>query len=124
MNKVEVFILDRKLASYKEATFKNAHKILKLTRQKNRYLEIYLVTNSRMSKNVLAFRAAKNFPRPDLRQKPLGEIHLNPDYIKKHRQNPIFMLIHGYLHLLGYDHKKRNDRIKMQKKEAKLLSKI
>ena len=29
--------------------------------------------------------------------------------------------LHGYLHLLGYDHKKNKDFIKMQKVEIKIL---
>ena len=74
-----------------------------------------------MNKNVLAFPAPKDFPRPDIKSKPLGEIYLNPQYIKENGENFIFMLIHGFLHLLGYDHQKRNDRIRMEKKERELL---
>jgi len=34
------------------------------------------------------------------------------------------MLIHGYLHLLGYDHKKKKDFIKMKKLEDLILNKF
>ena len=32
------------------------------------------------------------------------------------------MWIHGYLHLIGYDHKKKKDFIKMNKKEDLILN--
>ena len=101
--------------------------------QKSVQVEIYLVANSFMKKNVLAFPAPKNFPRPDVRGVALGEIYLNPDYIKLEIRNSkleifsqrlTYMLIHGFLHLLGYDHKRKNDRIIMEKREQQLLKKL
>ena len=77
-----------------------------------------------MNKNVLAFPTPKSFPRPDINRKPLGEIYLNPQYIKENGEDLIFMFIHGFLHLLGYDHKRRNDRIRMEKKETELLKSL
>lgn len=112
---------------------------------KNRHLEVYLVGRETMNKNVLAFPAPQNFVRPDLKgKKPLGEIYLNPDYIKKEKLSPkwlsgrgasfrsggivsqklAYMLIHGFLHLLGYDHKTSRDTIRMRKKEKQLLKKL
>ncbi|MEK9186580.1 MAG: rRNA maturation RNase YbeY [Patescibacteria group bacterium] len=89
---------------------------------KNKTVEICLVDSKTINKNVLAFPAPKNFLRPDLKGlKSLGEIYLNPDYIQKHRENLEFMLIHGFLHLLGYDHKKNSDTMIMQKKELRLM---
>jgi len=32
------------------------------------------------------------------------------------------MLFHGLLHIAGYDHKRKNDRIIMEKVEAKIFS--
>lgn len=87
-------------------------------------VEVYLVGNSFMEKNVLAFPAAKDFPRPDVKGKALGEIYLNPDYIRNNDEDLTFMLVHGFLHLLGYDHKKKNDIINMEKKEQLLLKKL
>lgn len=90
-------------------------------RLEKRQVEVYLVSRRAMKKNVLAYPAPRNFPRPDLFGKEsLGEIHLNPDYIKRHNQNIILMLIHGLLHLLGYDHQKKSDRMKMERMERKL----
>jgi rRNA maturation RNase YbeY len=88
------------------------------------FLEVFLVGDEFMHKNVLSFPHPQNFPRPDVKQIPLGEIYLNPKYIEEHEENLVFMLIHGFLHLLGYDHIKKSDRIAMEKREQELLSHI
>ncbi|PIR87714.1 MAG: rRNA maturation RNase YbeY [Candidatus Harrisonbacteria bacterium CG10_big_fil_rev_8_21_14_0_10_45_28] len=88
-------------------------------------LDVYLVGDGKMKKNVLSFEADKSFPRPDLApSKSLGEIYLNLAYIKKNGEHPDFMLVHGFLHLLGYDHKKKNDRIEMEAQEESLLKRL
>lgn len=103
---------------------------------KEKYVEIYLI---RDSFNVHAFEAPKNFPRPDLKGfQNLGEVYLCPDFIReqsvkmsfapveiaglaKQNNELIFFLIHGLLHLLGYTHGKKSDRINMEKKEKELM---
>ncbi len=72
------------------------------------------------STNVLSFNAP-DFPRVT-HENFLGEIYLNPTYIKRHKEDINFMLIHGLLHLLGYNHKRKGDRIKMQKLEDKIFT--
>ena len=47
------------------------------------YVEISLVNDKIMKKNVLAFSVPKNFPRPEAGGKALGEVYLNPSYIQK-----------------------------------------
>ncbi len=76
--------------------------------------------------NVLSFSAPKNFPRPDLKTETayLGEIYLNMGYIKKEGEDWRVMLIHGLLHLLGFDHEKISDKIKMQKLEKSIASSL
>ena len=105
----------------KQAIRRAALGLLKLSKIQNGHLEIYLVSNDFMNKNVLAFPAPKNFYRPDIKsEKSLGEIYLNPQYIKERGENLTNMLTHGFLHLLGYDHKKNRDKLKMEKKEKSL----
>ena len=101
-------------------------KLNRIFRLKAGQVEVYLVDDSFMSQNVLAFPAPKNFPRPDLpgKIKPLGEIYLNPKQIRREGGQLTSMLIHGFLHLLGYDHKKKSDRIEMEKKEKQLWRQI
>lgn len=113
-----------------------AKKALSLMKAENSTLAIFLVTETEMSRlnrtwrnkdkstNVLAFPYSKGFPSPESKKTNLGEIYLAPAYIKKHNENINFMLVHGILHLLGFNHIKKNDRIEMEKLERKLLSKL
>lgn len=123
---------------FKPAVRKVAGFLAKEFKQDKTYLEVYLVGSEFMNKNVLSFTPPKGFPRPDIKLKPLGEIYLNPDYIKKEPFHLLeisnlklditaklsYMFIHGFLHLLGYDHKKEGDRIIMEKREGELLKKL
>lgn len=84
-------------------------------------VEVHLVNDAVMKKNVLSYEAPEHFPRPDVPGKALGEIYLNPKYISEHGEDVDLMLAHGFLHLLGYDHKTERDRMKMEKKEDDLL---
>ncbi|PIT92601.1 MAG: rRNA maturation RNase YbeY [Candidatus Harrisonbacteria bacterium CG10_big_fil_rev_8_21_14_0_10_42_17] len=84
-------------------------------------VDIILVGDQAMKKNVLSFQADFSFPRPDIRGTYLGELYLNPDYITRHGESLRHMLIHGFLHLLGYRHDTRRDRISMEKKEQELI---
>ena len=60
----------------------------------------------------------------------LGDIAVNYEIIKKRSKNSNFFLefdkmwIHGYLHLLGYDHKKNKSFKKMKKLEDLILNKF
>lgn len=109
------FLIDKKII---EKTLDRLDKILNL---QGKRLEVYLVNDAFMKKNVLSFPAPKDFPHPETgKYQPLGEIYLNPDYIKKRGEDLTFMLVHGLLHLLGYDHKNKSDRMKMEAEEQRL----
>lgn len=109
------FATDAKLV---KKTLSKLEKILDLD---GKYVEIFLVDDSFMKKNVLSFEASKDFPHPESQKfKPLGEIYLNPKYIKENNEDLTFMLVHGLLHLLGYDHKSKSDRMKMEAEEQRL----
>jgi len=72
------------------------------------------------SVNVLAFEESARFPRPESSGKFLGEIYLNMGY-KRGRYGDLGpLLVHGFLHLLGYRHGGESDRIKMEKEEKRL----
>lgn len=121
---ISVTVLNKKSSSYKARAAMLAHWLMKTLNKSDFSLEIFIVGNDLMPKNVLSFPANNSFPRPDLTLPSLGEIHLNPAYIKEHDENFDYMLIHGFLHLLGYDHIKKSDRITMEKKEVELLQKF
>lgn len=122
-------------------------KILKILKKENIAVEIFLVGDKEMqflnktlrkkdkSTNILSFPEPINFPHPEFKNKKtryLGAIYLDIPYIKREVCLPIGMtktslvdidflmvklLIHGMLHLLGFIHKKKNDRMEMEKKE-------
>ena len=58
----------------------------------------------------------------------LGDVAISYEIINKRSKNSNFFLefdktwIHGYLHLLGHDHKKKKDFKKMKKLEEKILN--
>jgi len=74
--------------------------------------------------NVLSFPEPAQFPHPETKKRYLGEIYLNRDILKKSPERTSALLLHGVLHLLGYDHMKKADRIKMEALEKKTLEKF
>ncbi len=121
---LHVDVLDPKAARYKKGVVKTAQWLMKRFKKGGFYVEVVLVGNKTLKKNVYAYPAFPGFPYPGIKEKPLGEIYLNPTYIKRQGERVEFMLIHGFLHLLGYDHVKKNDRIIMERLEQKLLEEI
>lgn len=78
---------------------------------------------SRTLKNpvdVLSFREPKAFPHPEARELLLGEVYLNQEIGNRDPGRLRFLLLHGILHILGYDHESRRDIIKMEKMEETL----
>ncbi len=55
----------------------------------------------------------------------LGDIVLSFDYInKQHQKFNIYLkniLVHGFLHLIGYDHKNNKNYLKMEKAQSKIM---
>lgn len=88
----------------------------------NSALEAYVVGGAFMEKNVLAYPAPQDFPRPDLQPAhDLGELYINPEYIASHGEDFDRMAVHGFLHLLGYDHAGEHDTMAMEEKEREIL---
>jgi probable rRNA maturation factor len=118
---------------------KLAKKILKLLNQRNATLDIFLLPHAEIKKlkarfikkrtepNVLAFRESIAFPHPELlksKKKYLGEIYLNRDILKKSPEREAPLLLHGILHLLGHDHKKKAEAEKMEALEEQILKRL
>lgn len=78
--------------------------------------------------NVLSFPFMDILPN----EKIIGDIVICPSVAlkeaKKYGNNFVdyiaFLLIHGFLHLLGYDHIKEKDRLIMEKKEEEIFKSI
>jgi ssRNA-specific RNase YbeY (16S rRNA maturation enzyme) len=50
----------------------------------------------------------------------LGEVYLCPSYIKVNGESLEYLAIHGLLHLMGFNHEKNRDRIRMKSTEQKI----
>lgn len=121
---LSVEVLDKKAQAYKKTVVKTARWLMQRFKKGGFYVEIALVGDKTMKKNVYSYPAKPGFPQPGVKGKPLGEIYINPMYILKEGEKIEFMVIHGFLHLLGYDHIKKSDTIVMERLEAKLLSEL
>jgi probable rRNA maturation factor len=113
-------------------------KILRGLKRSDSTLDIFLLPHAEIKKlkarfikkktepNVLAFPEPIAFPHPELgrSKKYLGEIFLNKDILKKSPERAAPLLLHGVLHLLGYDHIKNADAVKMEGLEKKILTSL
>ena len=92
-------------------------------RLRQRYAETKNLSSKKPPKSfdVLAFPEASNFPDPENDQVNIGEVYLHLEEIERRGANPLNLLVHGYLHLIGYRHNRKSDRIAMEKMEKKLI---
>jgi probable rRNA maturation factor len=135
MNKVVVVSLNKRFRFYRKKAGSIVKKILRLFKKRNCYLEIFLISSQKMkflnkkfrNKNkttsILTFVEPQNFPHPESKLKPLGEIYLNAE-VSSFKFQVSSLLVHGLLHLIGFQHRKKSDRIKMEATEQKLLRQI
>ncbi len=97
---------------------KNIQKLNKLFRKKNKPTDI------------LSFPLTKKFRVS--KQTYLGDIIISYNFINKpkslntklFKEKLIKIFIHGFLHLLGFDHKKNKDYIKMLKEEGQIYKSV
>ena len=111
---------------------------LKLFKKKSKNHTIFLTNNKKMRelnkkfKNKNKTTDVLSFPfHNKINYKKniyLGDIAISYEIINKRSKNSNFFLefdkmwIHGYLHLLGHNHKKKRDFIKMKKLENLILN--
>lgn len=134
-NKVLVRALSKKYRGLEKGILLNSKKVLKYINRKGLVFEVFIVSDARIrtlnfkfrgkdkSTNVLSFEL-KNWPAvisAGKRLRPIGEIYLAPDYIHLKNESLERMLTHGILHLLGYDHKKKGDSIRMENLEKRVF---
>lgn len=79
--------------------------------------------------NVLSFPAASDMPWPDGEPRPLGDIVLAhgvvtreaADQGKTLHEHTVHLIVHGMLHLLGYDHEADDEAEEMEQLEIGIL---
>ena len=116
--------------NYLKIKLSKLNKILNLKKKKQEF-SILLTNNRKMRQLNYKFRK-KNKPTDVLSfplsySKYIGDIAISYEIINKRSKLTNFFLefdkmwIHGYFHLIGYDHKKLKDYKKMAKKENLIL---
>ena len=86
--------------------------------------------NKNKSTDILSFPSSKIFKIS--KQTYLGDIIISFNYInkpksqtdKQFKEKIIKTFIHGFLHLLGFDHEKNKDYLKMLKEEEKIFKSV
>ena len=132
MNSISVECRDRRLVRDGEAVRKAADAVLRAARKDHHAVALFLLPPAAMRRinrrwhgvdratNVLSFSEPQGFVDPPRAPKSLGEIYVCPSYIKAHKEDIGFMVVHGILHLLGYDHLTRRDRARMERAERRM----
>ncbi|OCW76387.1 hypothetical protein AKH19_05270 [Pelagibacteraceae bacterium GOM-A1] len=138
-------VIDKKIWKKKlkkpEIYFKNKlNKLSKFSsfKNKNQEFTVMLTNNKKMKDLNLKFRNKNvstdvlSFPLKVKSKNKLylGDIAISFEIINRRAKSSCFdheldkMWIHGYLHLLGYDHKKNIDYYLMKKKENLIFKKL
>ncbi len=125
-----------------EKAFKNTLKITKKRIRKN--LSVVIVNNKEIKKinklyrqkeratDVLTFSFLGRDKHFQVMEDVIGEIFISAEMAKKQAQEAsssfkkeiILLFVHGFLHILGYNHKTRKEAFKMRKLEEKILSEV
>lgn len=143
-NRVTVQTIDKKFEALRRPVQRKVLDILAALKKENIAIDVLLLGNRQMrtlnrnyrgkdaSTNVLSFEEPKKFAYPDEDMLRKGEIYLNPEmasdwWLKRNKKRAEeflgmdFLLVHGVLHLFGYDHIKNSDAAKMERKETILM---
>lgn len=125
----------KKIENPKNHFNKKIHKLNKILNKKKKIeLSILLTDNKNMKKLNSKFRGKKkptdvlSFPLD--KKDYIGDIAISFEFVNKKSHLSSFnyeldrLWIHGYLHLIGYDHKKNKDYLKMIKRENQLINKL
>ncbi len=141
MIRANVILENKKWQKYiKNPSIYIKKKLIKLSKfkdfKKKKEFSIMLTDNKKMKYFNKKFRK-KNMPTDVLsfpiknllnNKKYIGDIAISYEIVNKRSKNSNFLVefdkmwIHGYLHLIGYDHKSNKDFYKMNRKEVFILN--
>lgn len=71
--------------------------------------------------DVLSFSEPAGFYSREHRERYIGEVYLNERLVPEDSEKLLRLLIHGILHLEGYRHDAKNDTIRMESEEKRLI---
>jgi len=82
--------------------------------------------------DIISFPAGSTPSPPGEKSDPLGDLLICMEIVKKHakehgqmvRMELARVIIHGTLHLLGYDHGSKKEAMKMKKREKELFHQV
>ena len=88
-----------------------------------------------MKRMYYHFQCLKKMNKEDNKntiQEVLGDVMISVERVKQQAEEYghsferelAYMLIHGFYHLMGYDHIEEEDKIEMREKEEKVLNKL
>lgn len=143
-NEVTVHATEEKFETLKNPVRKQILEILMVLKKDGAAIDVLLIGNRKMralnkkyrgkdsSTNVLSFEEPKQFVYPQKGSQRKGEIYLNPEmasdwWMGKNKKKAgeflaiQFLLVHGVLHLFGYDHIENGDAVKMERKEEQVM---
>ncbi|OGY97240.1 MAG: hypothetical protein A2122_03025 [Candidatus Liptonbacteria bacterium GWB1_49_6] len=89
-----------------------------------RILKSRLLPKEKGPANVIAAPEPPDFPHPESPVPFLGTLYLNRDLTAGEPEEEARLVLHGFLHLAGYDHKKKRDILRMKKTEETLWRRI
>ncbi|MBM3252232.1 MAG: rRNA maturation RNase YbeY [Candidatus Omnitrophica bacterium] len=139
--KSKISNLQRKTIILKKEIKKKIKKILFLQNKKDANLSIVL-TNDQIIKNLNREFLGKNYPTDvlafNLKNKNQAQDSIEAEiiisietaeknskiYKTSFKYETLLYLVHGILHLCGYDDRRKNDRERMRKREEYILRKI
>ncbi len=132
-NRIDIGIQDKRVGGASPFVKRVAEQTLSQLKKNNVALDITLCSQEFMrdlnrrfrkknkSTNVLSFPEPASFVAPP-DKKYLGEIYISPAYVSSHNQDLAHIVIHGILHLCGFHHPTKPDRMRMERKEDELLT--
>jgi len=134
MGNISTFSQFKKYSASEKIVKRIAARVLGVLKKKKTHVEFFLISDGEMRKinkkfrntdratNVLSFCEPKKFARGTQKGNFLGEIYIAPDYVQKHKQSLEHMIVHGILHLCGYDHTTKKEAQIMERKEIDILN--
>jgi probable rRNA maturation factor len=132
MTGVNLVSLDKRFEYLKKPLGQKVAGVFKFLKMPDASVNIYLINAFGMKQlnreyrrkdtvtDVIAIEQPKGFP--PIPSGLIGEIYLNPPCVKKKGYSIEYALIHGILHLRGFNHLSKSDKIEMEKSEKKILA--